>query len=239
MKRVLFWPFQLYVRLILMPVVAILTLLFASLTLIASLLVNPRFASRVFGVGWARCLAWCTPIVVSVEGGENAQRARSYIVVSNHQSMYDIPVIYGWLALDLKWVMKEELRKVPGIGFGCEAAGHIFVDRRNPKRARQAIREALERSGTGIGLLFFAEGTRSMDGRLLPFKKGAFRTAVEQQLPSVLDPRAVQNDLLSRSSLHPARCRAHDLWPVGLSDRCEPEESETADGKDDVAVHSE
>ena len=70
---------------------------------------------------------------------------------------------------------------VPAIGIGCEKAGHIFVERRNPKQAAQAITTALNRLGDGIGLLFFPEGTRSRDGHLLPFKKGAFRTAIDQQ----------------------------------------------------------
>ena len=88
-----------------------------------------------------------------------------------------------WLKLDLKWVMKQELRKLPAIGIGCEKAGHIFIDRRNPQQAAKAITEALERLGTGIGILFFPEGTRSPDGHLLTFKKGAFRTAIDQQMP--------------------------------------------------------
>jgi len=183
MRKILFWPYHLYVWLIFFPLVVILTLLFSSLTVIFSILVNPRFASRVFGATWARWLARLTPISVTVEGGENADPERSYVVISNHQSMYDILVIYGWLALDLKWVMKKELRKVPGIGIGCEKAGHIFIDRKNPKQAKITLEEALQRLGNGIGILFFVEGTRSMDGRLLPFKKGAFRTAMEQQLP--------------------------------------------------------
>ena len=69
-----------------------------------------------------------------MQGSGNADPDRSYVVVSNHQGMYDILVIYGWLKLDLKWVMKKELRKVPGIGIGCEKAGHIYVDRGNPKK---------------------------------------------------------------------------------------------------------
>jgi 1-acyl-sn-glycerol-3-phosphate acyltransferase len=195
MRKLLFWPYQLYVWLIFFPLVLILTVVFSSLTIIFSMLVDSNFASRVFAVTWAKWLAWLTPISVTVLGAENASRGRSYVVVSNHQSMYDILVIYGWLALDLKWVMKQELRKMPAIGIGCEKAGHIFVDRKNPKRAREALEEALQRLGNGIGILFFAEGTRSMDGRLLPFKKGAFRTAIEQQLPllpvTVVGTRAI------------------------------------------------
>jgi 1-acyl-sn-glycerol-3-phosphate acyltransferase len=183
MKSILFWPYQVYAWLVFLPLVALLTVVFSTLTILFAWLVNPHFASRVFATTWARVLGFLTPMRVIVEGSEHAQRSRSYVVASNHQSMFDILVIYGWLRLDLKWVMKAELRKMPAIGIGCEKAGHIFVERSNPKKAAQAITDALARLGNGIGVLFFPEGTRSPDGRLLPFKKGAFRTAIDQQLP--------------------------------------------------------
>ena len=201
MKKILFWPYQLYAWLIFLPLVTVLTLLFSMLTVIFAGLVNPTFASRVFASTWARLCAWCTPIGVTVEGAEHAQRSRSYIVASNHQSQYDILVVYGWLKLDLKWVMKKELRKIPGIGIGCEKAGHIFVERRNPKQAAEAISQALERLGDGIGILFFPEGTRSRDGHLLPFKKGAFRTAIEQQIPILPVTLVGTRDILPAKSL--------------------------------------
>jgi 1-acyl-sn-glycerol-3-phosphate acyltransferase len=80
-------------------------------------------------------------------------------------------------------VLKAELRKVPGVGIGCEKAGHIYVDRANPEKARKAVQDALDSVGDGVGILFFAEGTRSPDGKLRPFKKGAFRVATSQGLP--------------------------------------------------------
>ncbi len=203
MKQIFFWPYQLYAWLLLWPLAMILTLLFSALAVIFSVLVSPRFASRVVASTWGRLLAWLIPVIVSVEGGKNAQKERSYIVVCNHQSMVDILVVYGWLKLDLKWVMKQELRKVPGIGIGCEKVGHIFIDRKNPKHARRAIGEALVRLGKGIGILFFAEGTRSPDGRLLPFKKGAFRTAIEQQLPVLPVTLIGTRDILPPKSLKP------------------------------------
>jgi len=169
--------------LIFMPIVAVVSFVSGILTALFATLVNPRFASRFFAARWARIVARLTPIRVSVRGAEHADRKRSYVVVCNHQSQYDILVVYGWLDLDLKWVMKQELRKIPGIGIGCEKAGHIFIDRKNPRSARASVQKALARLGDGVGILFFAEGTRSLDGRLLPFKKGAFRLAIEQQLP--------------------------------------------------------
>jgi 1-acyl-sn-glycerol-3-phosphate acyltransferase len=183
MKKILFWPYQLYVWLIFVPVAAVITLVCGFLTAIFAPLVNPEFASRCFAVPWARMLAGLTPMSVTVEGAEHADRNRTYVVVCNHQSQYDILLVYGWLKLDLKWVMKQELRKIPAVGIGCEKAGHIFVDRKNPRKARRAVEQALESLGNGVGILFFAEGTRSLDGALLPFKKGAFRIAIEQQLP--------------------------------------------------------
>ena len=209
MKRILFWPYQLYAWLIFIPLVALLTLVFSTLTIVSAALVNPHFASRVFAVTWARLAAFLTPIRVDVEGAEHARRERSYVVASNHQSQYDILVIYGWLKLDLKWVMKQELRKIPGIGIGCEKAGHIFVERRNPKQAAQAINEALERLGEGIGILFFPEGTRSPDGRLLRFKKGAFHTAIDAQIPLLPVTVVGTRDILPARSLRlfPGRAR--------------------------------
>jgi 1-acyl-sn-glycerol-3-phosphate acyltransferase len=209
MKKILFWPYQLYEWLILMPLVGILSLIFGTLTAVSAILVNPHFASRVFGVTWARLIGWLTPIAVTVEDKQNANRKRSYVVVSNHQSLYDIVVIYGWLELDLKWVMKQELRKVPGIGIGCEKAGHIFIDRRNPRLANEAITEALDRLGEGIGILIFPEGTRSRDGKLIPFKKGAFRLAIEQRLPVLPVTLLGTRDILPANTLKafPGRAR--------------------------------
>lgn len=183
MRKYLFWPYQLYAWLLFLPFVAVWTLTCGWVTVLGAILVNPRFASRWIAVPWARVTAWLTPAWVTVEGAEHADPSRTYVVVSNHVSQYDILVIYGWLDLDLKWVMKKELRKIPGIGIGCEKVGHIFVDRQRPEQARESIRLALERLGTGVGILFFPEGTRSRDGRMLPFKTGAFRTALDQGLP--------------------------------------------------------
>lgn len=203
MKAAAFWLYQVYAWLIFFPLVILLTLLFSTLTIIFATLVNPEWASRVFAATWGKVLATLTPVWVTVEGGEHAHREQSYVVAINHQSQYDILVVYGWLKLDLKWVIKKELRKMPGIGLGCEKAGHIFVDRRNPKQARQAISQALSRLGNGVGILFFPEGTRSIDGRLLPFKKGAFRLACDQGLPILPVTLVGTRDILPSRSLNP------------------------------------
>jgi len=183
MKRIVFWLYQVYVWLVFYPVGIVLTLLAGWITMLVSILWNPEAASRHIAANWGKLLCWLTPVWVTVEGAGNADPNRTYVVVCNHQSQFDIFLVYGWLKLDLKWVLKAELRKIPAVGIGCEKAGHIFVERGNPEQTRKAVDYALNRVGNGVGVLFFAEGTRSQSGRLRPFKKGAFRLAASQQLP--------------------------------------------------------
>ncbi len=196
MKRIAFWLYQVYAWLIFIPLGLLLTFVCGWLTVLMAMVWNPRAASRYIAANWGKLLCWLTPVLVTVEGAQNVDPHRSFVVVCNHQSEYDVFLVYGWLKLDLIWVLKAELRRMPGLGIGCEKAGHIFVERDKPEQARQAIREALERVGDGVGILFFAEGTRSMDGRLKTFKKGAFRTAVSQNLPilpiTLLGTREIQ-----------------------------------------------
>ena len=183
MKRIAFWLYQVYVLLILAPIGLSITFIAGWVTVLVAAIWSPRVASRYIAANWAKLICWMTPVGVTVEGLENANPARTYVVVCNHQSQYDIFLVYGWLKLDLKWVLKAELRKAPGVGIGCEKAGHIFVDRSSLDLARKSVSDALEHVGGGVGVLFFAEGTRSPDGRLRPFKKGAFRVAASQKLP--------------------------------------------------------
>jgi 1-acyl-sn-glycerol-3-phosphate acyltransferase len=98
--------------------------------------------------------------------------------------------VYGWLGLDFKWVMKKEVRKIPGVGFGSAALGHIFIDRSNTKNAMASIHAARKKIRGGISVLFFPEGTRSKTDTMLPFKKGAFRFALDLGLPVL--PMAIE-----------------------------------------------
>ena len=143
---------------------------------------SERFV-QVAGIVWARFNSFITPMFVSVVGKENIDPSRSYVVVGNHQSQYDIFVVYGWLPIDFRWVMKIELRKVPIIGYYCFKAGHIFIDRSNSKAAIDTINAAKSRIKDGTSVFFFPEGTRSGTGRLIEFKKGAFKFAIDMGLP--------------------------------------------------------
>ena len=122
---------------------------------------------------------------VSVKGEEHIQPGQSYVFVSNHQSMFDVWLIYGWLPVIFKWLMKAELRKVPFVGTGCKAAGHIFIDRRNAKAALESLKEVEKQLVGGVCTVIFPEGTRTLNGEVGRFKRGAFQIALDLGLPVI------------------------------------------------------
>ncbi len=205
--------------LVFVPVAVLVTLVGAILAMVIALLISPRVANLYIAVPWGQILAFFAPVRVAVEGRENVDPKQSYVVVANHQSQFDIPVIYGFCGLDLRWVMKAELDKIPFVAQGCRAIGHIFVNRSDPDQARIAINLAVGRLQAGTGILFFAEGTRSRSGRLLAFKKGAFRVAIDQQMPILPMTVVGTRDVLPADSLRirPGRVRLIIHPPVSTA----------------------
>lgn len=193
--------YVLYTWLIFIPLLALLTALFGAFAILLSVLGYAHLAGRWAGRNWARLLALLTPMRVTVHGREHIDAKQSYIIVVNHQSNYDILVLYGWLDIDIKWVMKEEIHKIPVIGYSCEKMGHIFIDRRNTEKALHALEKAKRRIVDGVSVIFFPEGTRSLDGKLLPFKKGAFRLAQDLGLPVLPITLVGTRDILPARSL--------------------------------------
>jgi len=183
MRKLKYILYQPYKWLIFLPFLIINTLLFGFLAVILSLLVNRKVGSYAGGAVWSKINAFFTPVTVRVHGKENIQKGQSYVIISNHESAYDIFILYGWMGIDFKWVMKKEIRKIPGIGFGSEAVGHIFIDRSSPMAALKTVESAKDRIKGGTSVFFFPEGSRSRTPDLLPFKKGAFRFAFDLGLP--------------------------------------------------------
>ncbi len=184
------WPsrtaralYQPYKYLVFAPLFGLATVLFGSLAVLLSFVLPPGLAGRLTGVVWGRLVALITPVRVRVEGRRNVRPGQSYVVVCNHRSQFDILVLYGWLGVDFRWVMKQELRRVPVLGVACARLGHIFIDRSQRARALASIEAAKARIAGGTSVLFFPEGTRSSDGSLLRFKTGAFRFALDLGLP--------------------------------------------------------
>jgi 1-acyl-sn-glycerol-3-phosphate acyltransferase len=177
-RRRLFAPWCL---LVLFPFVIVATVVFATLAILGALI--SRRVGFHSGTVWAWLICQVAFIRVRVRGREHVDPNTSYVILANHQGMVDIVALYGYWRNQFRWVMKQELRKVPAIGASCAALGFVFVDRSNPRRAYESLEKAKPELVDGVSVLFFPEGTRSPDGGLLPFKKGGFQMARQLGLP--------------------------------------------------------
>jgi 1-acyl-sn-glycerol-3-phosphate acyltransferase len=224
-RNLAWWLYQPYKYLVVLPVLGVATGVFAFIGATFPLITRPRSASRLSGVPWARVLAFVTPMRVQVEGRDNIDPNQSYVLVSNHQSQYDIFVLYGWLGVDFKWVMKKELRNVLGIGVACDRLGHVFIDRSDHAAAVATLDDAKKKIVDGTSVVFFPEGTRSRSGRLKPFKKGAFRMAIDLGLPILPLTITGTRDVLpaGTSDLMPGSARLIIHPPVAV-EGCTPED---------------
>ncbi|GAO28817.1 lysophospholipid acyltransferase family protein [Geofilum rubicundum] len=173
-----YWLYQPYKWLVFVPLMLINSILFAILAALLAFVFSPR-AGSFMGSCWARITCWLTPVSVFVRGKGNITPKKSYVIVANHQTGWDIFLLYGYLPMDFRWVMKKELRRLPFIGYASEKVGHIFIDRTSPRAAMQSLEEAKRKLVNGQSVLIFPEGTRSNSQQMRPFKKGAFKLAYE------------------------------------------------------------
>lgn len=133
---------------------------------------------------------------------------RPYVVVSNHESTADIMLI-SHLPWEMKWLAKREMFKIPVLGWLMWLAGDIGVRRGSARSAVEAMRECRDRLEKKVSVMIFPEGTRSTTEDLLPFKDGAFRLAVETQLPILPLALAGTRDALPKRGFVMNRARAH------------------------------
>jgi 1-acyl-sn-glycerol-3-phosphate acyltransferase len=182
-KRNIF--FIIYQWVIAFPVLLVLTLLTALSTIILSPLLPNSQLSYYPARWWGRAFCSLLFVKVKITGLEKLNPRQSYVIACNHQSVYDIFVVYGWLPMIFKWMMKAEIRRIPFVGMACEAAGHIFINRSNPIAAKHSLEKAKSQLKNGVSVVIFPEGTRTHDGKMGKFKRGAFRIATDLSLPIV------------------------------------------------------
>ncbi len=177
--------YRVYQILIFCPVIVIWTIITALATVIGSALGAGRWWGFYPEALWGRVFCWLAFVKVSVKGRENINPDTSYVFVANHQGAYDIFSLFGYLGHNFRWMMKESLRKIPFVGWACRAAGEIFVDNSSVSATRHTMEEAEKQLRGGVSLTVFPEGARTWDGNMRRFKKGAYRLAVEFNLPVV------------------------------------------------------
>lgn len=146
---------------------------------------NTRLALGMARWPWAPGMMLLGGWTYEVEGLENVDWSRPHFVASNHQSFLDIILLFRALPVNLHFVVKEELSKVPFLAWYIRAMGMIFIDRRNRKRARESVQETGELVAAGKTVLLFPEGTRSRDGEVKRLKSGVLAAAAASSVPVV------------------------------------------------------
>jgi 1-acyl-sn-glycerol-3-phosphate acyltransferase len=162
--------------------VLVLTTLLAPVAVLVSVW-DTRWADPVLRI-WARAILAAAGVQLEVRGLENVP-SRTCVIVSNHQSHFDALAILTALRRHVRFVSKRELFRIPIFGLALRATGNIEVNRSGGDKDREQLRRAVDAVRERVTLLFFAEGTRSPDGALRPFKKGAMLLALEAGVPIV------------------------------------------------------
>ncbi len=139
----------------------------------------PHLVARL----WGKIQLATTGTTVEVQGVNHIDPRRSYILVANHQSNFDIFAFLGYLPIQFRWIAKAELFRAPFLGWAMSRIGYISLERESPKKAYRSMLRAAEKVKNGVSVLIFPEGTRSPDGNLQPFKKGLFLIAFKSQAP--------------------------------------------------------
>ena len=177
--------YRLYQLIVALPIFLVASIVTSLTTMIGCRLGNGHFWGYYPGKWWSRLTTFILLLPVKVEGREHLRKDESYVFVSNHQGAFDIFLIYGFLGRNFKWMMKRQLRSVPFVGKACEAAHHIFVDKRGPSKIRETYDKARDTLKDGMSLVVFPEGARTFTGHMGVFRRGAFMLADELQLPVV------------------------------------------------------
>jgi 1-acyl-sn-glycerol-3-phosphate acyltransferase len=128
---------------------------------------------------WSREMLGALGLRVRVRGAENLRGWRAALVMSNHQSHFDVPVLFQVIPPSLRMVAKVELARVPVWGAAMRAGGIVFIDRSDRARAIASLAQARAQLAEGVSVWIAPEGTRSLDGALGAFKKGGFVLAEE------------------------------------------------------------
>ncbi|MGQ0733506.1 MAG: lysophospholipid acyltransferase family protein [Acidobacteriota bacterium] len=173
--RTVFW---------LIPAITVYTVVLGSLSIGASLVESRGYFAHWCARTWSWLILATTGVRVRVRGLDRLVPGRTYVFVANHQSIYDIPVLFSSLPYQLRIIAKDSLGRFPVLGWHLSRTGHLLVNRRKPD-PRAVFTWANSLTTNGLSLIVFPEGTRSVTGLVAPFKGGSLYPAVQAGLPIV------------------------------------------------------
>jgi 1-acyl-sn-glycerol-3-phosphate acyltransferase len=167
----------------LIPAISLYTIVLGTASLLSTLFVRSGDFGHTCARAWSRLILKTTGVTVRVSGLERLDPGRSYVFASNHQSIYDIPILFAALPFQLRIIAKASLGKIPFLGWHLQRTGHVLVDRSKPGAG--VVKKMARLVAAGHSLIVFPEGTRSTDGSVARFKGGSFLIALEAGLPVV------------------------------------------------------
>ncbi|HEY6616241.1 MAG TPA: lysophospholipid acyltransferase family protein, partial [Vicinamibacterales bacterium] len=165
------------------PSIGVFTIVLGTISVLSSFVDSSGDFGHRCARGWAWLVLKTTGVHVSVRGTEQLDPRRSYVFASNHQSIYDIPIVFTALPLQLRIVAKASLGSFPFLGWHLRRTGHLLVDRKNPGAG--VVKKMARLVSGAKSLIVFPEGTRSVDGTVARFKAGMFLVAIDAGLPVV------------------------------------------------------
>jgi len=159
------------------------TLILCIPVIIAALL--SRTGNLAFSLSkiWAYIMLAVSFVRAEIKNKARIIKGQSYVIISNHQSQYDILALVTTLGIQFRWIGKKEVLKIPIFGYALYASRNIFIDRSNTASAIESINKGMDRLPKGASVMVFAEGTRSADGQIQEFKKGGFMVAILRKIP--------------------------------------------------------
>ena len=199
------------------PIVAVLAFMFLfPAVLVAGIVDDSGNWIHRLGRLWARIIIRTSGVKIEVQGYGHIPGGKPVIFACNHASQLDIPIVHEALPVQFRFVVKKELFKIPLFGFALHHAGYIPIDRSGGKAALRSVQEAAERLKKGTPIVIFPEGTRSPDGRLMPFKVGGILIAIKAGCPIVPVAISGSHNVLPKGNIrvHPGRIKVTFGLPV-------------------------
>ena len=167
----------------LIPAIGVYTVILGAVSIGSSIFGGRGDLGHRCARAWSWLILATTGVDVELRGTEHLTPGASYVFAANHQSIYDIPIIFWSLPYQLRIIAKRSLGRFPVLGWHLQRTGHVLVDRGRP--GHEVFRHILAVIDRGLSLIVFPEGTRSVDGALGRFKKAMFVIAIEARMPVV------------------------------------------------------
>lgn len=206
--------------LVVVPMIILYTAVLGTLGILLCLLVPGGAALMPLARLWSRLVLWTSRVRWESSVDPALDPTQPCVYAANHQSQFDIPALVLAMPADFRMVAKRSLAHVPIFGWALKLAGFVFIDRSDRESAIQTLDQAAKRLHRGTSIVVFAEGTRSRDGTLLPFKRGGFVMALKACVPVVPVTIHGGGAILPKGSLwiRPGSIRVHFGAPVETSE---------------------